>query len=211
MTLEESVDTSTITSNGIAEVSIPVVLMVGLILSFMFFLSLPDVTSVSSSSSSVRTVTIVASLLVTVGVVSLGIFGAEIRCLEVTSLSTLVTGGVVCGALTLAMSPYTILTFALGALIPGGVTSGSSSAATSATSTASASTADLIYRPIGSGLAGNFFFLKLPLNHVLCKLNSICVVHFLHSNFSLPLLADWVIGTIEQLFHNAFLLIWEVA
>ena len=69
MTLEESVDTSTISSNGIAKVSIPVVLMVLLVLSFMFFLSLPDVTSVSSSSSSVRTVIVVASLLVTVGVV----------------------------------------------------------------------------------------------------------------------------------------------
>ena len=211
MTLEESVDTSTISSNGIAKVSIPVVLMVGLFLIFMFFLSLPDVTSVSSSSSSVGTITIVASLLVTIGVVSLGIFGAEIRCLEVTSLSTLVTGGVVCGTLTLAMGPYTILTFALGALIPGGVTSGSSSAATSASSTASASTADLVYRPVGSGLAGNFFFLKLPLDHVLGKLNGVRIVEFFHPNVSLPLLAERVVGTVKQLFHNTFLFVWEVA
>ena len=211
MTLEESVDTSTISSNGIAKVRIPVVLMVWLVLSFMFFLSLPDVTSVSSSSSSVRTVTIVASLPVTVGVVSLGIFGAEIRCLEVTSLSTLVTGGVVCGALSPAMGSYTKFAFALGALIPGGVTSGSSSAATSASSTASASTADLVYRPVSSGLAGNFFFLKLPLDHVLGKLNGVRIVEFFHSNVSLPLLAERVVGTVEQLFHNTFLFVWEVA
>ena len=116
MTLEESVDTSTISSNGIAKVSIPVVLMVGLVLSFMFFLSLPYVTSVSSSSS-VRTITILASSLVTIGVALLVIFGTEIRCLKVTGLSTLVTGGGVGGALTPAMGSYTKSTFVLGVLM----------------------------------------------------------------------------------------------